>query len=99
MRIKEHKARAILSLGSRTHLLLNKYLFVITFIVTVVSHSSPCVALIRFPKHVVFSINFRSLSERLDFFTRGDVVEVTDALGCMRNLREGAREEAVWDPG
>lgn len=99
MRIKEHKAHAVLSLGSGTQLLFNKYLFVIIFIVSIVSHSSLYVALIRFPKHLVFSINFRSISERPDSFIRGDVVEVTDARRCTRNRREGAREEAVWDPG
>ena len=43
---------------------------------------------------------FRNVTERLDPFIRGDLgVEVTDALGYMRNPLEGAREEALWDSG
>lgn len=79
-------------------LLFHKYLFVIIFIVTIASHSSPYVALIGFPKHVVFSIHSRSISERPDSFIRGGA-EVTDTRRCMRNWQEGAREEVVWDPG
>lgn len=85
--------------GGLEQLLFSKYLLVTIFIVTIVSHSSPSVALIGFPQHLVFSLDFRSISERLDSFLRGDVVEVTDARRCMRNRRGGAGEEAVWDPG
>lgn len=44
-----------LSLVSGTHLLFNKYVVVITFIV-IVSHNSQYIALIRFCKHRVLSV-------------------------------------------
>lgn len=50
-----NEENTVLSLASGTHLLFNKYVVVITFIV-IVSHNSQCIALIGFCKHLVLSV-------------------------------------------